>query len=72
MFTKLPHRRAIIVDGGVYKEVLCYTAGTQGEMFVGYKGGFIKLLGKTNAANTYGTTSHAKVRWVRVEERYDI
>lgn len=68
LFEHQPHRKAIIVDGGIYKEVDCYRRGLKDEQYVYYKGGFIKLLGKTMPGNTFGTTSHPKIRWVEVVE----
>ena len=66
LFNKVHGAKAVIVDNGVYLEADCYTKGEGDETYVRHRGGFVKLLGKTNEKNTFGSTSHPKVRWVEV------
>lgn len=63
-FTKMPNGRVLIEDAGFYREVDLYTRN--GINYVKLTRGFVKLHDKVNAGNTYGGTSHPKVRWLEL------
>jgi hypothetical protein len=66
LFEHIPQTKAVIIDNGVYREVDVYKRGQQEGQYALYRGGYIKLLGKLNTANTFGSTSHPKIRWAEI------
>ena len=65
-FVKHPTAKALVEEAGYFREVELYTRDAV--KYVKLAKGFVKLHDKVNAKNTYGSTSHPKVRWLEIVE----